>query len=403
MPLLLGLLAVLVALGGLTALFYAFAVGVRNARVEPYLSNLTSADALVAAISGTTFAVLLLAGAVLLLAGRPSGRSGLIWLCGTGIALVLLLSYTYHQAMWPVGYDFWIGPPSWIGGAVTALIVLALATAAVLFGHPAIREALTDPANATPEHASAMPGRALGRSQHANAVAEHANTVAERADTANERASGRPQRANVVAEHADTANERASSLPQRKNTVAERANAVVEQADSANERAPGRLQRAVWLLGVGTALSLGALIVALRIDPYLGDRPGALLVFGLFAVLIGAGGIVATVAAGFARGGRIAAAHLARGGGAVLLVGQWLALGLTPESTVISLGRYYNAGGISAPLGIALYALCLLGVLSSLVALTGLADPRTERFIRSAEERRNSQWASWSNPAQVAQ
>ncbi|WP_433222356.1 hypothetical protein ACQP00_23250 [Dactylosporangium sp. CS-047395] len=318
-PLLLGLLAVLVALGGLAALFHAFAVGVRNARVEPYLSDLTSADALAAAISGSTFAALLLAGAVLLLAGRPAGRSALIWLCGTGIALVLLLSYTYHQAMWPVGYDFWIGPPAWIGGAATALVVLALAAAAVLFGHPAIRDALLDPAEAVPA------------------------------------------------------------------------------------RTPGRLRRAVWLLGAGTAVSLGALIVALRIDPYLGDRPGALLVFGLFAVLIGAGGIVATVAAGFARAGRIAAAHLARGGGAVLLVGQWLALGLTPESTVISLGRYANAGGISAPLGITLYVLCLLGVLSSLVALAGLADPRTERFIRAAEEHRNSQWASWSSPAPVAQ
>lgn len=71
-PLAVGLLAVIPALGGIGMLLWGFSAGERNARVESYLHARVSADLLAAALPTVLLAAALLVAAGLALARRAA-------------------------------------------------------------------------------------------------------------------------------------------------------------------------------------------------------------------------------------------------------------------------------------------------------------------------------------------
>ncbi|MER7278564.1 hypothetical protein ABT369_29400 [Dactylosporangium sp. NPDC000244] len=144
-PLIVGLLAVLPALGGLAWLAWALEAGVDNARVEPYLYAGVAAEAIVWLIPAVTFAVLLLVTAGLVAARRPAARPVLVALALAGVPLTLWLTLEYHGLMYPVGYDVWIGPARWVGAAATGVAVLGLLATAVCLALAVTRRALARP------------------------------------------------------------------------------------------------------------------------------------------------------------------------------------------------------------------------------------------------------------------
>ncbi|GAA2637851.1 hypothetical protein GCM10010399_83880 [Dactylosporangium fulvum] len=73
-PLVAGLIAVVPAVSGVVTVLWATSVGVRNARVEPYLHAWVSAGALVVGVPAVLFAIGLLATAGLVLARRAAAR-----------------------------------------------------------------------------------------------------------------------------------------------------------------------------------------------------------------------------------------------------------------------------------------------------------------------------------------
>ncbi|WP_433089052.1 hypothetical protein ACQP1P_22305 [Dactylosporangium sp. CA-052675] len=143
-PLIVGLLAVLPALGGLAWLAWAFEAGVDHARVEPYLHAGVAAEAVVWLIPAVTFAALLLVTAGLVAARRPAARPVLVSLAYGGVPLTLWLSLEYHGLMYQPAYDVWIGPARWVGAVATGVAVLGLLATAICLALPAAGRAPAD-------------------------------------------------------------------------------------------------------------------------------------------------------------------------------------------------------------------------------------------------------------------
>ncbi|MET7401949.1 hypothetical protein ABZS66_51550 [Dactylosporangium sp. NPDC005572] len=132
-PLVAALTAVVVAVAGLAALVWATLAAVPPARVEPYLGAATEANALVLTVPAVLFGGALLVLAALVPTGRTAARTALVWVAGTGTALVLWLCLVHYTVVHPEGYDVWLVRP-WIGAAVTPVTLLALVAAAVCAG-----------------------------------------------------------------------------------------------------------------------------------------------------------------------------------------------------------------------------------------------------------------------------
>ncbi|MET7419234.1 hypothetical protein [Dactylosporangium sp. NPDC005555] len=100
---------------GLSILLYASYVGIRDAHVVRHLYTTLTADALVFMVPAILLMAGLLTGSVLVLARRDAGRSALVWLCGTGTVVALLLYLAHMSLLRNRDFDVWIGPPEWIG------------------------------------------------------------------------------------------------------------------------------------------------------------------------------------------------------------------------------------------------------------------------------------------------
>ncbi|GAA2637848.1 hypothetical protein GCM10010399_83870 [Dactylosporangium fulvum] len=255
-------------------------------------------------------------------------------MAGTGTTLALVVCATHYFMLNPEGYDIWIGPSPWIAGAATAVTIGVLTVTAICLGVPVTRRALAHPA--TPP---ADPG-ALAASTAAPDPAGYGALVR-------------------------------------------------------TDGAPAPLRRSVWWFGAGGALGIVSFAGAIALDSLVTADPAALVGFALFGTVMVVGAVWAVVAAAVARAGRLAAANLARAGGGILLVGHWLAVSQDAETAMIGLGRYAEADGVPAPVGLALLVLGVAGIVATLIGLTGLADPRSERYLRETHARRNTPWESW--------
>jgi probable blue pigment (indigoidine) exporter len=294
-PVALGLTAVGLAVVGLSILLYGTYVGVRDAHVVRYLYPALTPDALIVMVPAMLLVAGLLIGAVVVLARRDAGRSALVWLCGVGsvVALVLLAGHVLLLRNW--NFDVWIGPPAWVGGLGGLLTMLALAGATVSFAVPSARRAFAPAA------------------------------------------------------------------------------AVVAGP-------PAPLQAAASRFAVGGVLSLAGAVLLIS------GSAGAMSVARVFFVVLTCVGVVAGttgayLAARAARQGRPIAAHLARIAGVVLLLMQVWSLYQGTHLTVAHL--YVDAIAVdNVPLGAAMLATVVAAVAVTLGGFAGLADPRSERFLR---------------------
>ncbi|WP_238010444.1 hypothetical protein KZZ52_25210 [Dactylosporangium sp. AC04546] len=162
--------------------------------------------------------------------------------------------------------------------------------------------------------------------------------------------------------------------------------------------APAPLRRAVGWIVAGSVAGIGAFALAVALDSTVTVDP----LYVMMYVVIGgapllAGAVWASVTAGLARSGRLMFAHLARAGAAILLAGLWFALVQDAEAAVIAVGRYADARPIPLAVGVGLLLAGAAAIAATVTGLAGLADPRTERYVRDTEARENNPWAAWEH------
>jgi hypothetical protein len=330
-PVTLGLTAVGLAVLGLAVLLYGTYMGVRDAHVVRHLFPTLTGDAVAAMAPAILLVVGLLAGAVLMLVGRDAGRAALVWLCGLGSAVTLVLFADHVLLLRNWEFGVWIGPPAWVGVLGVLVAMVALAGAIVILGAPAARQAFAAPA------------------------AEPASTAQAGTEPAGTEPAGR-------------------SGP------------------------PAPLRAAVSRFAVGGMLCLGG--PALTIGHGLANgflvgfaRPGGFIILASTgAVVVAAAG--ACLAAWTAGRGRPNGAHLARIAGSLLLLLQLMflyqAAGVAP---IVLRGEGADSGLVLA--GMLMLAAVVAGIASTLGGFAGLADPRSERFLRPASRPVRQGWQPW--------
>ena len=321
-PVALGLTAVGLAVLGLAVLLYGTYIGVRDTHVAldrdfgPYPADvredLLTAAVLEAMLPATLLVAGLLVCAGLVLAGRDAGRAALVWLCGAGSVVTLVLYANRGRLLGIWDFVVRIGLPAWVGVLGVLVAMIGLAGAAVSLGVPAARQAFA----------------ATGTDQ-----------------------------------------------------------AGIEQAGRTGPPAP--LRAAVSRFAVGGVLGLAGPIFiigdSLADAAYLADFASAV---GLI-LLAGAGAISAAAAgacfAAWAAGrGRSNWAHIARIAGVLLLLLQVLSLHWATHTTATGV-RYSSFLDSDLKLiGTLMLVTVVAGIAATLGGFAGLADPRSERFLRPA-------------------
>jgi hypothetical protein len=330
-PVALGLTAVGLAVLGLAVLLYGTYIGVRDTYVVldrdfgPLPADARQALLTAAVLEAMLPATLLVAGllvcAGLVLAGRDAGRAALVWLCGVGSVVTLVLYANRGRLLGTWDFVVRIGLPAWVGVLGVLVAMIGLAGAAVSLGVPAARQAFA-------ARGTDQAGTELGRTGP-----------------------------------------------------------------------PAPLRAAVSRFAVGGVLSLaGPVFIGDRIvrgDPeYFANAVGLILLAGAGAIPVAAAG--ACFAAWVAGRGRPNGAHIARIAGVLLLLLQVLSLHWSTRHTAAGLRLDPFLDSDITLIGALMVVTVVAGVAATLGGFAGLADPRSERFLRPAGRAPYQGWQPWT-------
>ena len=331
-PVAVGLTAVGFAVLGLAVLLYGTYIGVRDTHVAlvqdigstfpaDVREALLTAAVLEAMLPATLLVAGLLVGAGLVLAGRDAGRAALVWLCGAG-SLVTLVLYANRGRLLGT-WDFVVrsGLPAWVGVLGVLVAMIGLVGTAVSLGGPAARQAFA----------------ATGTDQPG-----------------------------------------------------------IEQAGRTGPPAP--LRAAVPRFAVGGVLSLAGPVFDISDSLANGDLAdfasavGLIFLAGTGAIAVAAAG--ACFAAWVAGRGWPNGAHIARIAGVLLLLLQVLSLYWATRTTATGV-RYDSLLDSDLKLiGTLMLVTAVAGIAATLSGFAGLADPRSERFLRPASRPPYQGWQS---------
>ncbi|WP_327008119.1 hypothetical protein OHA72_13095 [Dactylosporangium sp. NBC_01737] len=331
-PVALGLTAVGVAVLGLAVLLYGTYIGVRHTHVLLQDFNPLPADAREALFTAAVLeamlpATLLVAGllvcAGLVLAGRDAGRAALVWLCGVGSVVTLVLYANRGRLLGRWDFVVRIGLPAWVGVLGVLVAMIGLAGAAVSLGVPAARQAF-----------------------------------------------------------ASTGTDQAG----------------IEQAGRTGPPAP--LRAAVPRFAVGGVLGLvgPVFIIGDRVMDgllvYFANAVGLILLAGAGAIPVAAAG--ACFAAWVAGRGWPNGAHIARIAGVLLLLLQVLSLYWATRTTAVGVRDSSFLDSDLELIGTLMLVTVVAGITATLGGFAGLADPRSERFLRPASRPPYQGWQPWT-------
>ncbi|MFC5005790.1 hypothetical protein ACFPIJ_49195 [Dactylosporangium cerinum] len=333
-PVALGLTAVGLAVLGLAVLLYGTYIGARDTHaymvqdLDPDLpadevNALLAASTLEAMLPATLLVAGLLVCAGLALAGRDAGRAALVWLCGVGSVVTLVLYVNRGRLLG--GWDFVvrIGLPAWVGVLGVLVAMIALTGAAVSLGVPAARQAF-----------------------------------------------------------AATGTDRAG----------------IEPAGRTGPPAP--LRAGVSRFAMAGVLGLAGPVILISDGLATGGLADFASVAGL--IILAGTGAIAVAAAGACLAAWVAGhgwpnwTHIARIAGVLLLILQMLSLYQATRTTAAGLRHDFFIGSDLKLIGTLMLVTAVAGITATLGGFAGLADPRSERFLRPASHPPYQGWQPWT-------